>query len=350
MVPVRGFWSTPPRAVFVSMGGGSGSGHRGSERTPDRVMMKEQSVQCVIGCNPDERLRQQELVISVAVWVDLRESLGKHVKNCDLLHVQKTRMDAAEWDVHAAAELAGTHNYSTLAKIARKTAEEGKYFTIEALAEAIARDIVLACDVPRVTVLIDKPEALRKKGARFAAVEITRNREDFFFQGQKPMNLPDLHTHRTQHPPPHSPASTPFSAAASAQLAAELSGMSEYSSTSIRTNDHQCLKRKFLTCCIYISFVRALPEIPSCVLHRAGMHTHTHKHTHIHTYEYVITHTHTTNTHEDTYTHIHAHTTHTHKVTFTCIYIGMSMIWMYGCGCGCWCECGRGCSCGSECI
>ena len=186
----RGFRSSAMCSSFVSMGGGSSS----PEHTPDRVMMKEQSVQCVIGCNPDERVRKQELLLSVAVWVDLRESLRKHVKNCDLLDIQKTRMDAPDWEVHAAAELAGTHNYSTLAKIARKTAEEGKYFTIEALAEAIAREVVLACNVPRVTVLIDKPEALRKKGARAAAVEISRNREDFFFQGQKPLKsipLPD---------------------------------------------------------------------------------------------------------------------------------------------------------------
>lgn len=229
-MPARCFTGTPLRCVFVSMGG-DGGGRSGSERTPDRVMMKEQSVQCVIGCNPDERERMQELLISVAVWVDLRESLGKHVRHCDQLEVQKKRMDAPDWDVHAAAELAGTHNYSTLAKIARKTAEEGKYFTIEALAEAIARDIVLACNVPRVTVLIDKPEALRKKGARAAAVEISRNREDFFFQGQKPMNLPDISDTSASpthfHVSPVARVSTSFSAAASAQLAAELSASCE---------------------------------------------------------------------------------------------------------------------------
>jgi dihydroneopterin aldolase/2-amino-4-hydroxy-6-hydroxymethyldihydropteridine diphosphokinase/dihydropteroate synthase len=226
---VRNFGGTPRNNVFVSMGSG-GAGQHGSERTPDRVMMKEQSVQCVIGCNPDERVRTQELLISVAVWVDLRESLSKHVKHCDLLDVQKTRMDAPDWATHAAAELAGTHNYSTLAKIARKTAEEGKYFTIEALAEAVARDIVLACNVPRITVLIDKPEALRKKGARAASVEITRHREDFFFQGRKPISLPDLHPLPQPHgaTPDHSPAtSTTFSSAASAQLAAELSAACE---------------------------------------------------------------------------------------------------------------------------
>ena len=225
----RAFSGTPLRAVFVSMGSGGGGAE--APRTPDRVMMKEQSVQCVIGCNPDERVRTQELLLSVAVWVDLRDSLGQHVKDCDLLDVQKTRMDAPDWEKHAAAELAGTHNYSTLAKIARKMAEEGKYFTIEALAEAIARDVVLACNVPRVTVLIDKPEALRKKGARAAAVEITREREDFFFKGQKPMKympLPDASAHAPQqHAPNHSPASAPFAAAAAAQLAAELSASCE---------------------------------------------------------------------------------------------------------------------------
>ena len=220
------------RGVFVSMGSSARGG--GSEPTPDRVMMKEQSVKCVIGCNPDERVREQELVISVAVWVDLRSSLGKHVKHCDLLDVQKTRMDAPDWDKYAAAELAGTHNYSTLAKIARKTAEEGKYFTIEALAEAVARDIVLACNVPRVTVLIDKPEALRKKGARAAAVEISRNREDFFFPGPggpKPLAAPDPPRNRLPAPPAPSasPAAAPasLSGAAAAQLAAELAASCE---------------------------------------------------------------------------------------------------------------------------
>ena len=156
----------------------------------DRVMMKQLSVQCVIGCNPDERDMLQELVISISVFTDLRKSLGEHVKKCDVLDEMKLRAQSPDWASHAASELAGTHNYSTLAKIARRIAEEGKFFTIEALAECISREVIVECNARRVTVEIDKPAALRKKGARAAAVEITRDREDFIFS-----SLPETPDH-----------------------------------------------------------------------------------------------------------------------------------------------------------
>jgi dihydroneopterin aldolase len=104
-------------------------------------MMKEQSIQCVIGCNPDERHRTQELIVSVTAWVALRKSLIKNVPDFDILEKQKVRADAPDWDKWAQAELKGTHNYSSLAKISRRVCEEGKFFTIEALAECIARQV-----------------------------------------------------------------------------------------------------------------------------------------------------------------------------------------------------------------
>ncbi len=78
----------------------------------DEVRIKEQTVKCVIGCNPDERERLQDLVISVRLWTNLRDSMSKHVKNCDVLEGQKKRADSADWATHAAAELAGTYDYS----------------------------------------------------------------------------------------------------------------------------------------------------------------------------------------------------------------------------------------------
>jgi hypothetical protein len=78
----------------------------------DEVRIKEQTVKCIIGCNPDERDRLQDLVISVRLWTNLRDSMSKHVKNCDVLEGQKKRADSVDWASHAAAELAGTYDYS----------------------------------------------------------------------------------------------------------------------------------------------------------------------------------------------------------------------------------------------
>jgi len=172
----------------------------------DKVMMKEQSIQCIIGCNPDERDRLQELVVSVTAWVALRKSLIKNVPDFDILEKQKIRSVAEDWDRWAQAELKGTHNYATLAKISRRVCEEGKFFTIEALAECIAREVLTDCDASKVTVLIDKPEALRKKGARAAACEITRTREQIFFAGRPIISTPEL---ETPPPPQQQPASSP---------------------------------------------------------------------------------------------------------------------------------------------
>jgi hypothetical protein len=79
----------------------------------DEVRVKDQLVKCIIGCNPDERDRIQDLVISVRLWTNLRESMSKYINNCDVLESQKSRASSSEWAAHAAAELAGTYNYST---------------------------------------------------------------------------------------------------------------------------------------------------------------------------------------------------------------------------------------------
>ena len=44
-------------------------------------------------------------------------------RNCDVLDVQKQRAEADDWAAHAAAELAGTYDYSSVAKITKRVAE-----------------------------------------------------------------------------------------------------------------------------------------------------------------------------------------------------------------------------------
>jgi len=117
-------------------------------------------------------VREQDLVVNIQVWTDLRAGMSRHISQCDILEVQKQRADAADWDKHAAGELAGTVNYSSLAKIAKKVCIEGKFFTIEAMAQCIARLVIVECDAGKVQVNIDKPEALAKKGVRAAACQV----------------------------------------------------------------------------------------------------------------------------------------------------------------------------------
>lgn len=114
----------------------------------DLVCMRDMKLQAVIGCNPDERDRLQDIIINVQLWTDLRANMQRHISQCDILEVQKSRADAPDWATHAAGELAGTVNYSSIAKIAQRVAIEGKFFTIEAMAQCIARAVIVEVITP----------------------------------------------------------------------------------------------------------------------------------------------------------------------------------------------------------
>ena len=69
-----------------------------------------------------------------------------------------------------------TVDYKAVKKQVLQLVEKSSFLLIERLAEEIARLCLAAAGVQRVTVVVDKPGALRF--ARSVAVEITRDRSD----------------------------------------------------------------------------------------------------------------------------------------------------------------------------
>lgn len=154
---------------------------RSTETVTDKVITLQQQVYCEVGCNDDERGRGQELSISVTVWENsLRNRLLKLQPDFADVEAQRARAESQDWKSHALTQLQGTHNNENLSQIVGFVAEEGRWFTIEALADCIARQVLEDCNAPKVTVLIEKPDALRKRGVRTAACEVTRTWAEIF--------------------------------------------------------------------------------------------------------------------------------------------------------------------------
>lgn len=115
----------------------------------DRIYIRDLSVRCIVGTNPDERRSKQEVIINI-------------VLDCDLA-------PAAESD-----SIDDTVNYRTLKKEIMQHVEASAHLLIERMAARIA-DLCLRHDRVRgVKVTVDKPGALR--WARSVAVEIERRR------------------------------------------------------------------------------------------------------------------------------------------------------------------------------
>ena len=111
-------------------------------------MIRDLLIRCIIGINPEERVKKQDVVIDVTLYADLSEA-------CATDDIEKTV------------------NYSGLKKSIVSHVEESEYLLIERLAQVIA-DICLADRrVHSAKVSVRKPGALRF--ARTVGVEITRH-------------------------------------------------------------------------------------------------------------------------------------------------------------------------------
>ncbi|MBI3158599.1 MAG: dihydroneopterin aldolase [Chloroflexi bacterium] len=117
----------------------------------DQIIIKNLRARGIIGMNDWEREKAQEIVISITAFTDTRQ--------------------AGEND-----DIQTSVNYRTLAKKTLRHAETANRFTVEALAEDIARLCLEEPNVLAVRVRVEKPGA-----ARFAdsvGVEIERGRQD----------------------------------------------------------------------------------------------------------------------------------------------------------------------------
>jgi len=115
----------------------------------DKIFIRDLAVPCVIGVSDEERREKQEVLINVALWVDLRKAARTD-----------SFLDAVD--------------YRGIKKRMIKAVESSEYYLVEALAERIAEVCLENGDVRRVRVTLEKPGALRF--AKSVGVEITRDR------------------------------------------------------------------------------------------------------------------------------------------------------------------------------
>lgn len=119
--------------------------------TEDTILITDLLVRGIIGVNDWERGQPQDILINVALRADTRA--------------------AARTD-----DVAHCVNYRTIAKEIIRHVQDASRFTLEALADDLAR-LCLADDrVEQVTVRVEKPGAVRF--ARSVGVEIRRRKED----------------------------------------------------------------------------------------------------------------------------------------------------------------------------
>jgi FolB domain-containing protein len=113
----------------------------------DKILIKDLSVQGIIGVNPEERKQPQEILINIILYTST---------------LKTGRSD----------DIQDTISYSVIAKKARTCAETAQRFTVEALAEDIARMCLGENGVLKVKVRVEKPGAVRF--SRSVGVEIKR--------------------------------------------------------------------------------------------------------------------------------------------------------------------------------
>ena len=114
----------------------------------DKVIIKNLLVRGIIGLNDWEREKPQDMLINIVVFTDISK--------------------AGETD-----DIQFSVNYRTLAKKTQAYAESVGRFTVEALAEDIAKLILVEPNVQKVQVRVEKPNAVRF--ADSVGVEIERS-------------------------------------------------------------------------------------------------------------------------------------------------------------------------------
>jgi len=115
----------------------------------DQIHIRELRARCIVGINPEERDKQQEVTVHLTLYADLRRA---------------GRSDRIE----------DTVDYRALKKEVLSAVEGSSYLLLERLTERVAEIALNVRGVERVRVVTEKPGALRF--ARTVGVEIVRER------------------------------------------------------------------------------------------------------------------------------------------------------------------------------
>ena len=117
----------------------------------DKVIIKDLLARGIIGINDWERKRPQDILINITLFTDTaRAATTDDINDCV--------------------------NYSTISKKIQAHAEGAERFTVEALANDLAKICLEEKGVQKVAIRVEKPGAVRF--ARSVGVEIERSRDE----------------------------------------------------------------------------------------------------------------------------------------------------------------------------
>ena len=116
----------------------------------DRIHIRDLLLRCIIGINPDERVKKQDVIINITLYADL-------AKPC--------KSDSID----------DTVDYKKIKDKVVKLVEDSSFFLIERMADQIACVCFSAKGVRAAQIKVEKPGALRF--AKSAGVEIMRERQ-----------------------------------------------------------------------------------------------------------------------------------------------------------------------------
>lgn len=125
----------------------------------DKIFVKDLLVRGIIGINPEERIKLQDILINLVLYAD-------------------TRAAAQTDDIEKAV------NYKSITKRIIEHVEGSSDYLVEKLVNDIARIVLTEFEgVERVQVRVEKPGALRF--ARSVGIEVDRTVSDFVGAGGK---------------------------------------------------------------------------------------------------------------------------------------------------------------------
>lgn len=118
----------------------------------DKIIIRDLLLRGIIGINPDERVKKQDILLNIVMYHDISP--------------------AAETD-----DITDAANYKEISKRVIEFVEDSSFLLVERLVTEIARLILTEFSINRVQVRVEKPGALRF--ASSVGIEIDRRREDF---------------------------------------------------------------------------------------------------------------------------------------------------------------------------
>lgn len=117
----------------------------------DKIIIRDLLVRSIIGINPEERVKKQDILINMTLFADIRQ--------------------ASQTD-----DIVDAINYKAITKRVIEHVEDSSDLLVEKLVSDIAVLVLTEFNVQRIIVRVEKPGALRF--AKSVGIEIERSQQD----------------------------------------------------------------------------------------------------------------------------------------------------------------------------